>query len=222
MSSTPQTPSLKTLGPRLIVDGLAPQGVFLALNSTLGLRWAIAGASLISIAIAIFRKMRRQSIGWVLPISVGFIVLRGTAGIVSKSDAVYFGPGIANNFIVGAVFVASVPVGKPIIGLIAPYVYPLTEENKLHPLFRKITGRLTLLWGIYTLLMGVFQWWLLVSTTTNQFVVVRALVGWPTTIALTVFSFWYPRVQIRRLRAAEAVEAVEPDRVPPAEQLGDG
>lgn len=169
---------------------------------------------MISVGLAIFRKVRRQSIGWILPISVGFIVLRGAAGIVSRSDAVYFGPGIANNFIVGGVFVGSVLIGKPIVGLIAPMFYPFTDEAKRHPLYLKVCNQLSLLWGIYTLLMGAFQWWLLVSATTNQFVAVRALIGWPTSIALMAFSFWYPRRELRRLREGPvAVSTASADEV---------
>ncbi|MGH9195856.1 MAG: DUF3159 domain-containing protein, partial [Acidimicrobiia bacterium] len=128
MSSNPeaQIPNLRSLGPRLLLDGLVPQATFLALNWTLGLRWGIAAATVISVALATYRKRRGQSIGWILPVSAGFILVRGTAGILTQSDVVYFGPGIANNFIIGALFIGSVFVRRPIVAYIVPTFYPLT------------------------------------------------------------------------------------------------
>src|SRR5207248_2292802 len=137
----------RRFGRRGLVDAVAPLVIFLVGNQTLGLGWAMAGATAWAVGVMIVRRAKRQSIGLFLWVSLGFVLVRGAAGIASHSDAVYFGPGVVNNFVIGLVFVGSVIVRRPIVGMIAPVFYPFTDEVKAHPAYRRVFGRLTLAWG---------------------------------------------------------------------------
>ena len=83
--------------------------------------------------------------------SLGFVLLRGVAGVLTRSDAVYFGPGIVNNFVIAAAFAVSVVVRRPIVGYIAPVFYRFPDPVRKHPTYTKVFGRLTLAWALLCL-----------------------------------------------------------------------
>ena len=53
-----------------------------------------------------------------------------------RSTLTRFGPDVANNFVIGAVLLGSVAVGRPIIGVIARIFYPFPPAVRRHPACR--------------------------------------------------------------------------------------
>ncbi len=186
------------IGSRAIPDALVPLGLFLATNTRWGLAWAIAAVTTWSLGLTLYRRRRGRRIGFVLPIVVGFILLRGIAGIVTRSDAVYFGPAILNNFLIGGTFLLSVLFRTPLIGLVARAFYPFPAAVRRHPTFHRVFRNVTLAWATFLIASGTFQVWLLATQSTNTFVTLRAAVGWPVGIALLVASIAYPRRVLER------------------------
>lgn len=189
---------LQRFGPRLLVDALVPLVLFLSLNSVAGLAWAMTAASAWSVGLVIVRRRSGRAAGPLVWFSLAYVLLRGAAGILTGSDAVYFGPGIANNFVIAAIFAASVLVRRPIIGVIAKAFYPFPAEVRRHRAYRQIFSRLTLAWAAFQVFTGLLQIALLATTTTNTYLLVRSLVAWPLGIALFVYSLRYPRKALAR------------------------
>ncbi|MBT4676316.1 MAG: hypothetical protein HOB67_00500, partial [Acidimicrobiaceae bacterium] len=75
------------------LDSVIPIALFLVLNRIWGLGAGVAGATLWSIKVAVDRRRRRESVGRFLPILVGYLVVRAIIGILTDSEAVYFGIG---------------------------------------------------------------------------------------------------------------------------------
>jgi intracellular septation protein A len=197
-------------GPRILSDALAPVAVFLLLNNLAGLRWAMAGATGWAVGLAMHRRRRGRAVGPIVFIVVGYLLLRGTAGVLTRSDAVFFGPGIATNFLIGGVFLLSVLIRRPIIGLIARAFYPFPRWMRRHPAFVRIFGRLTLLWGGFLVATGTWQAYLILNHSTNTFVIGRTAVGIPLAILLLTYSLRYPRRAFaREPECAAGVEAAE-------------
>jgi len=121
------------------------------------------------------------------------VLLRGVAGVLTRSDAVYFGPGIVNNFVIAAAFAVSVVVRRPIVGYIAPVFYRFPDAVRKHPTYTKVFGRLTLAWALLQLATGLFQVWLIVNASTNTYVLLRTVTSLPLMIALFAISLRYPR-----------------------------
>ncbi len=192
------TSVLRKYGRRFLLDALVPVALFLSINSMAGLGWAMGLASAWAAGLVIARRRAGRAAGPLVWFSLGYVLLRGAAGIITGSDAVYFGPGIVNNFVIAAVFAVSVLVRRPIVGAIATIFYPFRDEVRRHPAYRRVFGRLTVAWAAFQLLTGVLQIALLATTTTNTSILVRSLVSWPLGIALFVYSLRYPRKAFAR------------------------
>lgn len=192
----PEPPTLKTLarrfGPEMIPSVVVPMLIFLGLDTTLGLVPAIAGVTLWTVVLTVVRRARGKGspLAWVV---LAFTVLRGLSGVLTGSGAVYFGPDVANNFIIGTALLASAAVGKPAIGYVARIFYPFPPAVRRHPTFLRVFRRLTLAWAGWQLGFGVVQAWLLVNADPSTFVLVKRLVGLPVGVILFVISLRYPR-----------------------------
>lgn len=189
---------LRRFGRQFVVDALAPVVLFLALSGAAGLIWAIAAASIWSAVLVVTRWRAERSVGPLVWFSLGFALLRGAAGILTRSGTVYFAPLVVGNFAVAVVFSGSALVGRPIVGLIAKIFYPFPDEVVRHHAYRRVFIRVTLAWAAEQALIGLLQVVLLATTTTNTYVIVRSLVAWPLNLGLFVFSLRYARRALSR------------------------
>jgi hypothetical protein len=136
---------------------------------------------------AVRRRRQNLPIGKLLPIVTAFIVARGLVGIITDSEAVYFGIGIATKFGVGLALVISVLVGRNLLGLAAPYVFGFDDELQSHPVYKSTMAVLTIIAAFYYFISAGFDVWLFNNSSANGYVLIRAVVNWPfamTTIAI--------------------------------------
>ena len=96
-------------------DSLMPVIIFIGLNRLAGLPWAITGATLWSLKVAYTRKRRGLTIGKFLPIVTAGIIARGVIGIITDSEAVYFGIGIATKAAIGLALIGSALIGRNLV-----------------------------------------------------------------------------------------------------------
>jgi intracellular septation protein A len=184
---------IQRYGRRALTDSIIPLVLFIAVNTAFGLAWAMVVGTAWSGGLMAWRRSRGQSAGALVWFSLGFVLLRGVAGVLTRSDAVYFGPGIVNNFVIAAAFAVSVVVRRPIVGYIAPVFYRFPDVVQKHPTYTKVFGRLTLAWALLQLATGLFQVWLIVNASTNTYVLLRTVTSLPLMIALFAISLRYPR-----------------------------
>jgi intracellular septation protein A len=183
-----------TWGPTDSFNSLLPVVAFVALNSLFGLSWAIVGTTVASLYAMWHRYRRGLGIGVFIPIVAVVLVLRAVIGIVTDSEDVYFGTGIALKFLMAVGLVISVLVKRNAVGSMAPYALPLPASTLHHPVYRSTTAGLTLIWAAYLALSGVFDIWLLSESSANGFVIIRFLVSWPlSTATLTGAMLWASR-----------------------------
>ena len=79
----------------LSLQSAAPVLLFLAVNRVAGLRWAVAIATAGSIALALDRRRKGLPLGRLMPLVTGAVIARGAIGVITGSETVYFGLGIA-------------------------------------------------------------------------------------------------------------------------------
>ena len=72
-------------------ESVMPIVLFIIFNRLLGLAQAIVAATVWSVAISIRRYRNGHPIGKFIPIVTAGIVNRGVIGIITDSEAVYFG-----------------------------------------------------------------------------------------------------------------------------------
>ena len=196
---TPGTPPSQRRQHQRAIDSVMPIVAFLVLNRWASLGWAVAGATAWCIKAAVSRWHHKEAVGRFLPLLIAYLVVRGVIGIVTDSEAVYFGIGIGTKALIGMVIVATAVVGRPFLARVFPLAVPLAAETVAHPVFRRTMGRLTVALGAYQLLTSVWDIWLYNQTSADGYVTIRALVGWPAGFIVSCLGLWYAD---RALRAA--------------------
>ena len=182
------------------IDSVMPIVAFLVLNRWASLGWAVAGATAWSIKSVVSRHLHKEKVGRFLPLLVVYLAVRGVIGIVTDSEAVYFGIGIGTKALIGLALVATAVRGPSFLSRVFPLAVPsLAVETVAHPVFDRTMGRLTVALGAYQLLTSVWDIWLYNQTSPDRYLVIRALVGWPTGFVVSCLGLWYAD---RALRAA--------------------
>jgi uncharacterized protein DUF3159 len=184
-------------GPRLLRDAVGPVLVFYVGWKTLGLVVGIFGATAVTTASFIWeRRHGRTGLG----ASIGFTIalVQAVTGLLSGSARWYFAPGVIANTLGGLVFLGSVVIGRPLAAVFASESYPFPPELKASRPFRRVFGRISLVWAAYLLGRGVLRLSMLVYTSIEAFLVVSVLSGIPLSAALMTWSFWYA---VRGLRS---------------------
>lgn len=182
------------------VDSVMPIVAFILLNRFVGLGWAVLGATAWSIKAALSRRHRGEDVGRYLPALVVYLVIRGVIGIVTDSEAVYFGIGIGTKALIGAALVGTVIAGRPFLGRVLHLAIPLDAKTMAHPVYLRVVGRLTVALGVYQFLTSAWDIWLFNQTSVDGYLVIRAVVGWPVGMIVSLLGFWYFD---RALRAVE-------------------
>ena len=196
---TPRFTVRRPADPWMGIDSLMPVLLFVLLNSFVSLGWAIAAATAWSLFAAIRRRRQGLPIGKLLPIVTAFIIARGIVGIITDSEAVYFGIGIASKFAIGLALVVSVLIGRSLLGWAAPYIFGFDEELQNHPVYKSTMGVLTIIAGCYYFISAGFDIWLFNNSSANGYVVIRAIVNWPFAMTTIAVCSWYAHVRFKKI-----------------------
>ncbi len=173
------------------LDSIMPIVLFIGLNRLAGLGWAVLGATVWSIKIAVTRRRRGEVVGKFLPILIGYLVVRGIIGILTDSEAVYFGIGIGTKACIGVALIVTSLIGRPFLGRVFHLALPVDRATRAHPAYLQMTSRLTVVLGIWQLLTSVWDIWLFNRTSTDGYVLIRFAVGWPAGTLATMIAFAY-------------------------------
>lgn len=181
------------------LEAFAPVLLFLGFNSTLGLKWAIGAASAWGVFAAFNRRRQGRAIGKLLPLITVAIVGRGLIGIITDSETVYFGLGIGTRIGFGIFLAGSVLVGKPLLARLAPYAFAFPRHVVEHRIYRSTMAHLTLAAALFQWIVAAFEIWLFRSSSVNQFVAVKFIVGWPAGMLAVMLAFAYAAFRLGRI-----------------------
>ena len=177
---------------------LAPSAAFLAANHWWGIVAGMVAASVFSLGAIIVRRARGRQIGLLLPISLAYVVLRGVAGVLTESETVFFGFGIATGALValavGATAFTRTPVATHLLPLVVRYRY-LTPQ---HTIYRRVAAQITLGWAAAELAIAAWEAWHLSQASAAEFVVTRSIVAWPVMFVIIFFLIFYVRFRLDR------------------------
>ena len=114
---------------------MLPTGVFLVFDGWLGLAAGMIAASITTAALLVLQRRRSAGIGILLPISLGFVVAKAIAGVVTESSEVYFGAGVALSALVavgiGATAFTKRPAAFYALPLVTPYRHLIARPSRL-------------------------------------------------------------------------------------------
>ena len=190
------------------LDSLGSVAAFLVGNRLGGLGLAIGLVTAWSL-VAIVRRYRNGiGIGKLLPVTTGYLILRGAIGLATGSKAVYFGTSIATKAGIGLVLLGSVVVGKALIARYAPLVIPFPAHVLAHPVYYRTGRNLTVLAGIYQIGSAVWDVWLYNRTSTDGFVLIRLGVAWVSGFVTIFGGIAYADLSLKKIPGFDGLLAV--------------
>jgi hypothetical protein len=181
------------------LDSAMPVVIFIIVNRLAGLPWAIAGATAWSLKAAVTRKRRGMPIGKFLPIITAGILLRGAIGIITDSEAVYFGLGIATKAGVGLVLIVTALIGRNLIAAYAPLVFGFDRATTSSEQYRSAMNHISIAAGCAQIISAAFDVWLFNNASVDGYLIIRMFVNWPFTTLVLFGSVAYLGHRLREL-----------------------
>lgn len=176
-------------GKKGLLDSGLPALIFLVIfNVTKDVQQAAYGALALSLILTIVRLARRETIQHAISGVIGVAICAWLSNRTGKAEDFYL-PGLWTNAIYGVVYLVSIIVRWPIIGVI---IGPLLEENlrwRKDPMRTQVYVKATWLWvGMFAMRLLV-QYPLYVSGNVNVLGTARLVMGYPLFIA-TAWATW--------------------------------
>jgi hypothetical protein len=166
---------VRSVGPRLSRDILGPPPLFYGgWKSTGNVFVGVAlGTAFSVLAYAYERRHGRP--GMITRVVLAFVLLQAIVGIVTDSATAYLVQpavlGVAN----GLFWLGSVAVGRPLAGIFAREVFPVDEETRASGEYRAVFRYVSLLFGIFFVVIAAVQLAVLLTVGIGAFVATRVL-----------------------------------------------
>ncbi len=191
------------------VIAAVPTVVFVAINSFAGLHWAVVAAVGSALVLTGYRLIRHQSVQQALSGLLGVVIAAAIASRTGHAKS-YFLLGILTSFAYGAVFLVSVLVRRPLVGLAWEFLDPTPLPADLpwyrcRPL-RRAYDQATMGGVVVFLARGSVQLELFHQNQTGWLAVARISMGYPLYIAAVGFGFLVVN-RARRVLRESALQA---------------
>jgi hypothetical protein len=177
--------------PNIIEGKLLPAAVFIMLLQVFGTGFAVLGALAWTLSAMSLRVVRKRPIPMLLWLTTVALTVRTAAALATGSVVIYFLQPTVTTWVVGAAFIASVPLRRPLAERIALDFCPLDPDARAHPLMRRFFNDVSLWWGFTSMVNFAITLWLLLSHSPTTFVLVKSFLGPVTsTVTLGVAFLW--------------------------------
>jgi hypothetical protein len=178
--------------------------LFLVCLNLFGLTWAIVGATVTSVVIIVYRRKKQRRLGWLLPVTLGYAVIRGGASLLTDSEDVYLAFGLGSSALFALAIATSAFIGRPAARHLIPAVVMYPPVVVEHPLYHRVAAQLTVAWAAAELAITGWEATHLGGTTANEFVFLRTFVGWPAMALWIAVLIFYLRMRLDPLQYALA------------------
>ena len=189
-------PSLRESG---ALDSFVSVAIFILLDKFAGLPWAIGGATAWALKATYTKHRKGLGIGWLLPTTTLYLILKGIVGIITDSRAVYFGIGIGTKVAIGLGLIGSVIIGKGLAAMYVHKVLPFPDDVREHRIFRSVMNQLTVLAGLYEIASAGSDIWLYNHSSKGGFVLIRILVNWVSGFVVMFGAILYADTRLKRI-----------------------
>ncbi|MDX1450892.1 MAG: hypothetical protein R3246_17715, partial [Acidimicrobiia bacterium] len=183
---------------RTALISLIPTGAFVAFDAIGGLSAAIVAASVASLGLLVIRRRRGNGVGILIPLSLGFVIAKAVAGVVTDSQVVYFGVGLVLSALVALVVGGTAFTRKPLASYAIPLFTPYRRLTPDHPAYKRVSSQVTAAWALAELGMVTWEARHLTTASASGFAVTRSLVAWPLMGVVIFFLIFYVRFKLDR------------------------
>lgn len=183
------------IGARQLAENvLAPLAVFYAVLATVGMRGAIIGALSWCYLAILARLVLRRPVPAVLVVTALLLSLRTVVGLATGSVFLYFLQPSLENFVLGALFLASVPLGRPLVARLAGDFCALPADLLGHIRLRQFFSRVSMLWAAVFAVNGLSTLWVLLRLPAVDFPLVSTALSFTAVLVAAGSSLvWFRR-----------------------------
>jgi hypothetical protein len=168
-----------------------PIVLFIVFNRIMGLAQAIIATTVWSVVISIRRFRNGHPIGKFIPIVTAGIVIRGVIGIITDSEAVYFGIGIGTKATVGLGLIITATLWRSYLSTQIKKFISSSKFDTSHPAFQAGVNRVAGMLGLALLISSGFDIWLFNNASVDGYLVIRFFVNWVYTTAVILMVAFY-------------------------------
>ncbi len=156
-----------------------------------GLGPAIGAITVVSVLSGFLRVRHGLGVGRLLPLVTVCVIVRGVVGILTNSDAVYFGIGIGYKYAIAAGLVLSVKLKLNPADQLLARTLGLNATIRAHRAYRSAVDRMVVVFGLLLALAATFDIWLLSVTDPDNYVLIRYIINWPLYAGVTAVGIIY-------------------------------
>jgi hypothetical protein len=189
--------------PQFLGETVAPVLAFYAGWRLAGLGAGIAASSVGSLALAAWLVRRGRDVGLVA-VGAVFVVVQALVALAAHSATVYLAQPVVLSFLWAIAYVASVALGRPLIGIFAGAWYPFPAWFRQTREFRREFALQSLVWAAFCVVRASVRLVVLLHSGVGGFVVVSILTGAPPYAVLVGWGLWHARRSFSRLDTAAA------------------
>jgi uncharacterized membrane protein len=152
---------------------VAPTAFFAATLLIVNITTAVLVALAWMAGAMCWRWTTERPVSGLLLLALGIMTVKTGITLATGNTFIYFVQPVFVDLVVSAVFLGSLWSARPIVARLAPDFYPMSAAVAASPAIRGLFRRLTLLWGLVTLVKGTVTFWLLMSLSTVHFVLIK-------------------------------------------------
>lgn len=180
--------------PNIIEGTLVPLGLFYVAMWMVGVWGALGVALAWSYGAIAVRVASGRRVPGILVLAALGLTVRTAIALASQSVFIYFLQPSLGTAAVAAVFLLSVPAGKPLAQKLAGDFCPLPDNFAAHPKVESFFARISVLWGFVFMANAGLTIWLLTSQPLEVYLVARYAVSLGLTgSAIALSTVWFLR-----------------------------
>ena len=206
--STPDAPCSRPPLFTLALEGVAPLAVFWVVRHSAGPVAGMTAATGVSVILVVFSR-RQGRRGWLPLLTLSFLAVQLTVGLVARSERVYFSQAIAVSAVFALAFAVSALTPRPLAGVFAAEMYRLDVAVWRQPGYLRTFRFLSLVWAGYYLVYAALQGAAL-SASVGAFSLVSTLFGLPVVVLLLAWSVPFATRRLDDDPALASADATEP------------
>lgn len=184
--------------PQFAGEAVAPVLIFYAAWKVWGLGSAIAGSTVVYLALAAWIARRGRDVTLVA-VGAMFVVIQALVGLASHSATVYLAQPVVLSGLWAVAYFASVAIGRPLIGVFANAWYPFPPWFRASAPYKREFGLQSIVWGVYCLARAGLRLFVLLHSGVGGFVLISLVTGFPFFFALVAWGIWHARRVFSRL-----------------------
>jgi hypothetical protein len=199
VSSRPTASRLLRLGvPRLVLSSLGPLGAYYAGSRLGGVLLGVLAATAVSLAVWAWER-RAGRPGLLARFALALVLVQAAVGGLTASPFLFFAPKAVADIVEGLAYCVSCLTRWPLATIFGRELVQIPASAYGEPRVRRVFVRITLAWGAYFTLRGVVSLAVLAGSSTQTYLLVRALMDVPVVVPLLAGSLAYGVHRLREL-----------------------